>query len=78
MESFDKRGSWGAHAARSEVFSYLTGLHITTLILLGTFSLVKTISFQSGRDHCPGMQNTHFRFSSVPQKRHLLKLSNAE
>ena len=48
------------------MFPYLTCLHTTMFILL------------SGRDHCPGMRNAHFRFPSVPQKRRLLKLSIVE
>ena len=40
------------------------------------FSLVETIRLKTGRDHCPGVQNVHFRLPSLAQKRCMFKLPN--
>ena len=54
-------------ATGSELFSFSTFLYTSTFILLRIFSLVETTGSNSGRDHCPGMLNHHFRFPSVVQ-----------
>ena len=55
-------------AAGSELFSYLTCLHTTTLVFLSIFSLAETISIK--------MRNVYFPCASVVQKRRSIKLSD--
>ena len=62
------RHFWNEGGNRKWAVSYLT--LTTTTTMLSIFSLSKNEKlWKSGRDHCPGMQNVHFRFPSIAQKR---------
>ena len=59
-----KRATFLSHRRQLGVtfFSYLTCLLTTVFLLLSIFSLIEAISLKIERDHCPGMENVHFRF----------------
>lgn len=55
---------------------YLTCLHATSFTLLAILSPVERSVWKSMGDDGPAVQNVHFRFPSLSQKRRFLKLSN--
>lgn len=60
-----------------EVFFYLTHLHTIIFLLPSIFSLIETISLKIWETTYSGIRNVHqFRFSSMAQKRLLIKLCN--
>ena len=61
-------------ATGSELLSFLTCLHTTTVLMLTIFSVAETLSMKARRNHCPGMQNVRFRFPFRAQIRHGLVL----
>ena len=61
------------------LFSYLTYITFTLTNLYCEVSFHqkrRLVSWKSGKDHCPGMRNVHFRFPFVVQKKSLAYLSS--